>query len=139
MVFDYIKELRKCMVFISYLLFIPFEGADDTRTCLAITIGVDGLGHLLVGCGIVKEGADFVDNLVVVGSNEMDCAALQCFGTLGGVTHDENGLAKTGCFFLDATAVGEDDGGFLHEIDELQVLEWFDEKEIVGLSPTLSC
>ena len=69
----------------------------------------------------------------------MDGAALQCFRTLGGVAHDEDGLAKAGSFFLDATAVGEDDGGFLHEIDEFQVLEWSDEEEIMGLSPTLSC
>ena len=104
--------------------------SNNSFTCLSIAVGVDGLGHLLVCCRIVEEGADFVDNFGVVGADEMDCATLQCFGTFGGVTHDEHGLAQTWSFFLDATAVGEDDGGFFHQIDEFKILKGFNEEKV---------
>ena len=30
------------------------EGSDDTGAGFAIAVGVDSLGHFLVGCGIIK-------------------------------------------------------------------------------------
>ena len=74
----------------------------------------------------------------MVGAHEVDGTALEGFGTFGGVAHHEDGLAQAGGFFLDAAAVGEDDGGFLHQIDELQVLEGLDEEEVLSLTPALS-
>ena len=68
-----VKMLNDLFHLIAVYLF-AIEGADNTGAGLAITIGIDGLGHLLVGCGIIKEGADFADNLIVVGTNEMDSA-----------------------------------------------------------------
>ena len=48
------------------------EGTDNAVAGFAITIRVDGLGHLLVGNCIIKEGADLRDNEVVIGANEMN-------------------------------------------------------------------
>ena len=109
---------------------LTFESAHDAGASFAITVGVHGFGHTLVGCGVIEEGAYFINYKVVVGADEVYCAALEGFGTFGGVAHHEDGLAQTGGLFLDAAAVGEDDGGFLHQIDELQVLERFDQKHV---------
>ena len=118
--------------FISIYL-LAVESADDAAAGLAVAVGVDGLGHTLVGLRVVEEGADFADDEVVVGAHEVDGAALEGFGTLGGVAHHEDGLAQAGGLFLDAAAVGEDDGGFLHQIDELEVLQRLDEEEVAVL------
>ena len=112
---------------------LPFERPYDAAASLAVAVGVDGFGHALVGLRVVEEGADFADYEVVVGAHEVDCAALEGFGTLGGVAHHENGLSQTGGLFLDAAAVGEDDGRLLHQIDELKVLQRFDEEEVAVL------
>ena len=112
---------------------LTLQGPHNPAAGLAVAIGVDGLGHTLVGLRVVEEGADFADDEVVVGAHEVDGAALEGFGTLGGVAHHEDGLAQARGLFLDAATVGEDDGGFLHQIDELQVLEGLDEEEVAIL------
>ena len=70
----------------------------------------------------------------MIGSHKVNGSALKCFRALGGVAHYEHGLAQTGGFFLDATAVGEDDGGLLHQINKFQILEGLDEEEILVCS-----
>ena len=75
-------------------------------------------------------GADFADDKVVVGSHKVDGAAHEGFGTFGGVAHHQYGFAKARSFFLDATGVGENHGGLLHQIDELQILERLNEEEV---------
>ena len=114
-----------------YLL--PLECPYNAAAGLAVAVGVDGLRHTLVGLQVVEKGADFADDEVVVGAHEVDGAALEGFGTFGGVAHHEDRLAQTGGLFLDAAAVGEDDGGLLHQIDELEVLEGLDEEEVAVL------
>ena len=66
----------------------------------------------------------------MIGAYEMDGTALESLRTFGGVAHDEDGFSQAGGFFLDAAGVGEDDGGFLHQVDELEVLQGFDEEEV---------
>ena len=44
------------------------EGANNAVAGFAIAIRVDGLRHLLVGYGIIKESADLRDNEVVIGA-----------------------------------------------------------------------
>ena len=99
-------------------------------TSLTIPVRIHGLRHTLVGGGVVEEGADFANDKVVVSSYKMYCATLKGFRTFGGVAHHEHRFAKTGSFFLNAATVGEDDGGLLHQIDELKVLQRLDEEEV---------
>lgn len=94
--------ILKVSLYFVTLYLLAFEGSDNAVAGFAVTVGVHGFAHALVGCRVVKNGADFVHNEVVVGANKMDGAALKSFGTLGGVPHHEDGLAKTGGFFLDA-------------------------------------
>ena len=109
---------------------LPHQRADDAVAGVAVAVGVDGLGHAVVGDGVVEESAHLIDNQVVVGAHEMDGAALEGFWALGGVAHDEDGLPEAGGLFLDAAGVGEDHGRFLHQVHELEVLQGFDEEEV---------
>lgn len=114
----------------SIFLIILFQGGEDAGAGEAVAVGVDGVGHAGVGFGVVDEGGDFADDAVVVGADEADGAGGEGFGAFGGVAHHEDGLAEAGGFFLNAAAVGEDDGGFFHEEDERQVFEGLDEVHV---------
>lgn len=111
-------------------LVLVCEGGEDAGAGLAVAVGVDGVGHASVGFRVVEEGGDFADDAVVVGADEAHCACREGFGTLGGVAHHEHGFAQPWGFFLDAAAVGEDEGGLLHEADERQVFEGLDEVHV---------
>ena len=89
------------------------------------------MAHLVIVCLVFQKLADFVYYEVVVGTHKFDGSCAECFGTLGGVAHHENRFSKARGFFLDSARVGEDDSGFLHQIDELQILERFDEEEVL--------
>ena len=95
-------HLLSLLYFVSINLF-AIEGANNAVAGFAVAIRVHCLAHSLVGGSIVEQGADFADNEVVVGANEMDCAALQGLGALCGVAHHEDGLAQARGLFLDAT------------------------------------
>ena len=114
------------------------EGGEDAGAGLAVAVGVDGVGHAAVGFRVVEEGGDFADDAVVVGADEAHCACREGFGTLGGVAHHEHGLAQPGGFFLDAAAVGEDNGGLLHEADERQVFERLDEVHVAEVGEVVA-
>ena len=55
----------------------------------------------------------------MVGANEVDGAALEGLGALGGVAHHEHGFSKAGGLFLDAATVGKDHGALFHQVNEL--------------------
>ena len=97
-----IKMLNDLFHLIAVYLF-AIEGADNTGAGLAITIRIDGLGHLLVGHRVVKEHADLRDNEIVVGANQMDSTALKGLRALSGVAHHQHWLTKTWSFFLYTT------------------------------------
>ena len=88
------------------------------------------MGHLVVVGLVFEEAGDFVHDQVVVGAHQFHGAGVECFGALRGIAHHEHGLAQAGGLFLDAAGVGEDDGRFLHQVHELEVLEGFDEEEV---------
>lgn len=113
-----------------WTLVLVCEGGEDAGAGAAVAVGVDGVGHAAVGFRVVEEGGHFADDTAVVGADEAHCACREGFGALGGVAHHEHGLAQPGGFFLDASAVGEDKGGLLHEADERQVFERFDEVHV---------
>ena len=80
------------LYFVSFNLF-TFKHPYDAVAGFAVTVRVYGFAHSLVCDRVVKQGADFADNEVVVGANKVDGAALEGFGTLGGIAHHEDGLA----------------------------------------------
>ena len=72
-----LKKLGSChLLYFVTIYGFAVEGANNAVAGFAIAIRIDGLRHLLVGNCIVKEGAYLRDNEVVIGANEMDCAAL---------------------------------------------------------------
>ena len=124
-----VKMLNDLFHLITVYLF-AIEGADNTGAGLAITIRIDGLGHLLVGHRGVKEHADLRDNEIVVGANEMDSTALKGLRALSGVAHHKDGLTKTRSFLLNTATVGEHYSALLHQVNELEILQGLDEEEI---------
>ena len=110
---------------------LAFQDSHNAITCLAVAVRVHGFAHALISSEIIEEGADFVHNKVMIGSHQMDGAALKGFGALCGVAHHQDGLAKSRGFLLDAARVSEDNGGFLHQVNELQILEGFNEEEVL--------
>lgn len=107
---------------------------DDSLAGVSVAVGIDGLAHFLVNRRVVEKEAGCVDDAVEVSSDELDRAGGDGFGAFGGVAHDEHGLAQAGGFLLDAAAVGEDDVAFLHQVDETQVFERFDEVHVAQVS-----
>ena len=97
---------------------------------LSVAVGIDGLGHTLVGLLVIQQRGNLAYDEVMIGAHQMDGAALEGFRAFGGVAHHEDGLAQAGGLFLDAAGVGEDNRTLLHQIDELQILERFDEEEV---------
>ena len=106
------------------------KGFYDAAARFSVAVRIHGLGHLFVGLLVVEQGADFVNDEVVIRSYQMDCTAFEGLGALGGVAHHEDGLAQAGSLFLDAAGVGEDQGALLHQVYEFQILEGFDEEEV---------
>ena len=120
---------------LSVVLCIVFlQCPGDPFAGVSVAVGIDGLAHFLVNRRVVEKEAGCVDDAVEVSSDELDRAGADGFGAFGGVAHDEHGLAQAGGFFLDAAAVGEDDVAFLHQVDETQVFERFDEVHVAQVS-----
>lgn len=89
------------------------------------------MAHRVVVSLVRKEPAYLADDEVVVGADELDGAGVEGFRALGGAAHHEHRFAETRRLLLDAAGVSEDEGGFLHEVDKLEVLERLDEVEVV--------
>ena len=84
------------MVFVTfaYLVFFGiYKTGDDPRTGLAIAIGIDGMGHIIVILGIVEEAGDLADDEVMIGADKLDGAGIKGLRTLSGIAHDQHRLA----------------------------------------------
>ena len=77
-----------------------------------------------------QRGGDFL----IVGAHEAHGAGLDGFGALRRVAHDEHGFAQPRGLLLDAARVGEHDVGPLHQADEGEIFQRFDEKHVPGLT-----
>ena len=117
------------LYFIS-ISFFSCQSVCNSSASLSVTIRINGFAHGFISCCIIEEGADFIDNLGVICANKMNSAAGESFRTLSGITHHEDWLAKAWGFFLYAARVSENDVGFAHQMDELQILERFDEEKV---------
>lgn len=89
-----------------------------------------GAGHGFALFGAFEQAGDVCLDGVAFCPDEEDGAGLDGFGAFGGVAHDEDGFAEAGGFFLYAAGVGEDEGGAVHERDEREVGQGFDEVDV---------
>lgn len=87
--------------------------------------------HSLVLRLIGEQATELAVDDVLLGADELQRACGHTLGALGGVAHDEHGLAKTRCLLLDAARVGEDEVARGHEVVEVEYLERVDDMQAI--------
>ena len=85
------------------------------------------MAHGLVLGLIGEQAAELTVDHVLLGAHELQRAGGHALGTLGGVAHDEHGLAQARGLLLDAARVGEDEVAGGHEVVEVEHLERVDD------------
>ena len=75
-----------------------------------------------------------MNDLRPFGSNQTRGSSPDRFGALGGVAHDENRLAQTGSFLLDASGICQDQVGLVHERNEMEIGQGFDKVNVPMLA-----
>ena len=85
------------------------------------------MAHGLVLGLIAEQAAELTVDHVLLGAHELQRAGGHALGTLGGVAHDEHGLAQARGLLLDAARVGEDEVAGGHEVVEVEHLERVDD------------
>ena len=101
---------------------------NNPLASLSVAIWVDRPAHFFVILGIVQQRRNFRDNLIIIRSDQLDCSGFQRFRTLRRITHNEYRLTQPGGFLLYASAVGQDNMAFLHQIYERQVFQRLDKE-----------
>jgi hypothetical protein len=98
---------------------------------VAVTEGVDRLGHGRVRICVVKELGGCLVNGVGVGTDKAGDACLYRFRPFGGFPQHEDGLAEARGFLLYAAGVGEDKIGVGKAGSEIEVTEGFGESHVL--------
>lgn len=136
--------MRDEKVGIVFLVYVPKEQLHKTarrkllrkhvRDAFArmpITIGVRCMAHRLILGLIAEQTAELAVDDVLLGADELQRAGGHALRTLGGVAHDEHGLAQARGLLLDAARVGEDEVARRHEVVEVENLERVDDVQAV--------
>lgn len=89
------------------------------------------MAHGLVLGLIAEQATKLAVDDVLLGADELQRAGGHALGALGGVAHDEHGLAQARGLLLDAARVGEDEVAGGHEVVEVEHLERVDDVQAV--------
>lgn len=89
------------------------------------------MAHRLILGLIAEQAAELTVDEVLLGAHELQRTCRHALRTLGGVAHDEHGLAQARGLFLDAAGVGEDEVARRHEVVEVENLERVDDVQAV--------
>lgn len=89
------------------------------------------MAHGLVLGLIAEQSAELTVDDVLLGADELQRAGGDALGALGGVAHDEDGLAQARGLLLDAARVGEDEVACGQEVMEVEHLERVDNVQAV--------
>ena len=73
---------------------------DDSIGGTSVAVWILEMSHGFVRGIILQKTRDLVFDQTSIGSDESDGPGCDPLGALGGVTHDEHGLAETGRFLL---------------------------------------
>ena len=87
-----------------------------------VAIGRSGLGLGGVGSGVGQKAGRLGDDEISVRADEFGRPRRDALGALRSLAQDQNGLAEARGLLLDAARVGEDDGRFLFQLDEWDVV-----------------
>ena len=117
---------------------LALEYVRYALTGVSVAVGVARVAHSVVFFFIGKQSLESVVNNLLVGADKLERARLDALGTLGGVTHDKHRFAQSGSLFLNATAIGQNDIGLLHEEYETEVLERLDKEKVTQIAQILA-
>lgn len=98
---------------------------------MSVAVGIGGAGHGDVLLVVAKKPTELAVDGLLLGADELQRTCCHALGTLGGVAHDEHGLAQARGLLLDAARVGEDDVADGHEVVEVENLERVDDMQPV--------
>lgn len=98
---------------------------------MSVAVGIGGAGHGDVLLVVAKKPTELAVDGLLLGTDEFQRACCHALGTLGGVAHDEHGLAQARGLLLDAARVGEDEVTRCHEVVEVEHLERVDDVQAV--------
>lgn len=124
--------MRDDKVGIVFLVYVPKEQLHKTarrkllrkhvRDAFArmpVTVGIRRMAHGLVLGLIGEQAAELAVDHVLLGADELQRAGGHALGALGGVSHDEHGLAQARGLLLDAARVCQDEVAGGHEVVEV--------------------
>lgn len=80
---------------------------------------------------VVQQAGKLAIDGLLLGTHQTQGARLHALGALGGIPHDEHGLAEGRSLLLDATRVGEDDVRAGHKVMEVHDLQRVDDAQVV--------
>lgn len=98
---------------------------------MPVAVRVGRVRHLRVGGGVVQQAGELPVDGPLLGPDEAERPGIHALGTLGGVAHDEHGLAERGGFLLDAARVGKDEVATRHEVVEVHDFQRVDDPKAV--------
>ena len=98
---------------------------------MPVAVGIGGVRHRLVRRRVVEQAGELSVDGPLLGADEAEGPGLHALGALGGVAHDEHGLAETWRLLLDAAGVGEDEVRASHEVVEVNDLQRVDDAQAV--------
>ena len=102
----------------------------DARAGPPVAIGVDGLGHPVIGGRIVQQlGSQTVD-LLRVRAGELDGAGSDGLRPLRLAPEHEHGFSECGCFLLNAAGIGHDHVTARHEPVHVHGVKRRDEPDV---------
>src|SRR5690606_13407913 len=111
---------------------ISFQEFENTPTCLAVSVWVMSLRHLLIQRSVIKQLLHRRHNHLCIRSNKLDCTRLNRFRALSSITHNQNRLTQTRRLFLHTTAVGQHQTSLLHQENERLITQGLDQMYITG-------
>lgn len=98
---------------------------------MPVAVGIGSVGHRRVLNRIVEQPRELPVDRLLLGAHKAQRAGGHALGALGGVAHDEHGLAERGRLLLDAAGVGEDEIAACHEVVEVHDLERIDDSQAI--------
>ena len=79
------------------------QKASNTITCITIPIRIHSITHTPIGCRILEQSTNLIDNEIMVCTHKMNSTTLQSFGALCCTTHHKHRLSQPRSLFLNTT------------------------------------
>ena len=78
----------------------PFQNIRDSLTGKAIAVRVAGVAHFRVFLRVFQQPLEIPINRFLIGAHQLQGTGGDAFRALGGIPHDQHGLAQGGDFLV---------------------------------------